>query len=173
MLLVKLFIVFLKVGLFTIGSGYSMLVLAQRYVVDTYRWLTLQEFADLVAIAELTPGPIMVNLATFVGTKTAGLKGALCATLGLITIPFLSLYFIALNYAQFKNYPVIQNLLKVMRPMAIGFITVAIMKLFRVSIPDIISALVAAAVIAATYIFKVNPIFTVIAGLIFGLLLKK
>ena len=71
----------------------------------------------------------MINLATFVGTKTAGLKGAIFATLGLIIIPFITLYVIALNYAQFKNFPIIQNLLKVIRPMAIGFITVAILNL--------------------------------------------
>jgi len=172
MILIRLFIVFLKVGLLTIGSGYSMLVLAQRYVVDTYRWLTIQEFTDLVAISEITPGPIMVNLATFVGSKTAGIKGAISATLGLIVIPFLALYAIALNYAQIKNYPVIQNILKVIRPMAIGFITVAILKLFKTSIIDITSVLIAIIVILATYIFKVNPIFTVLAGLIFGLLVK-
>jgi chromate transporter len=172
MVVIRLFIVFLKVGLFTIGSGYSMLVLAQRYVVDTYHWLTLQEFTDLVAISEITPGPIMINLATFVGTRTAGLRGAIFATLGLIIIPFITLYIIALNYAQFKNFPIIQNLLKVIRPMAIGFITVAIMKLFKTSIPDITSALIAVVVILVTYVFKISPIFTVIAGLIFGLFLR-
>lgn len=172
MVLIRLFVVFLKVGLFTIGSGYSMLVLAQRYVVESYHWLTVQEFTDLVAISEITPGPIMINLATFVGTKIAGLKGAIFATLGLIIIPFIALYIIALNYAQFKNYPIIQKLLKVIRPMAIGFITVAIIKLFRTSITDITSALIAIIVILVTYVFKINPIFTVIAGLIFGLLTR-
>jgi len=77
MICIKLFITFLKIGLFTIGSGYSMLVLAQRYVVESYHWLTVQEFTDLVAISEITPGPIMINLATFVGTKIAGLKDKL------------------------------------------------------------------------------------------------
>lgn len=172
MLLLKLFLVFLKVGLFTIGSGYSMLVLAQKYTVDTYRWLTLQEFTDLVGISEITPGPIMVNLATFVGTRVAGLAGAIFATLGLVFIPFIALYFISLNYAQFKNYPVAQQLLKVIRPMAIGFITVAILKLFKTSITDLTSALVAVTVIIVTYVFKVNPIFTVIAGLILALFIK-
>jgi len=172
MILLKLFLTFLKVGLFTIGSGYSMLVLAQRYVVDTYHWLTLQEFTDLVAISEITPGPIMINLATFVGTKTAGIKGAVFATLGLIIIPFVALYIIALNYAQFKNYPIIQNLLKIIRPMAIGFITVAILKLFKTSITDWQTALVAIVVILLTTVFKVNPIFTVIGGIILGFLVK-
>jgi chromate transporter len=149
-----------------------MLVLAQRYVVESYHWLTVQEFTDLVAISEITPGPIMINLATFVGTKTAGLKGAIFATLGLIIIPFIALYIIALNYAQFKNYPVIQNLLKIIRPMAIGFITVAILKLFKTSITDLQTALVAIIVILLTAVFKVNPIFTVIGGIILGLFVK-
>ena len=172
MICIKLFITFLKIGLFTIGSGYSMLVLAQRYVVESYHWLTVQEFTDLVAISEITPGPIMINLATFVGTKIAGLKGAIFATLGLITIPFIVLYIIALNYTQFKNYPVIQNLLKIIRPMAIGFIAVAILKLFKTSITDLQTAFVAIIVILLTAVFKVNPIFTVIGGIILGFLIK-
>jgi chromate transporter len=172
MVVIRLFIVFLKVGLFTIGSGYSMLVLAQRYVVDTYHWLTLQEFTDLVAISEITPGPIMVNLATFVGTRVAGFIGAIFATLGLIVIPFLTLYVISLNYAQFKNYPLMQGILKVIRPMAIGFITVAIMKLFKTSITDLRSAVIAIGVILLTYVFKVNPIYTVLGGIVLGVVMR-
>jgi chromate transporter len=172
MVVIRLFLVFLKVGLFTIGSGYSMLVLAQRYVVDTYHWLTLQEFTDLVAISEITPGPIMVNLATFVGTKVAGFIGAIFATLGLIVIPFFTLYVISLNYAQFKNYPLMQGILKVIRPMAIGFITVAIMKLFKTSITDLRSAVIAIGVILLTYVFKVNPIYTVLGGIVLGVVMR-
>lgn len=172
MLLIKLFITFVKIGLFTLGSGYSMLVLAQRYVVDTYRWLTIQEFTDLVAISEITPGPIMINLAAFVGTKVAGLKGAIFATTGLILIPFLTLVIIALKYPQFKNQLLIQKLLSVIRPMAIGFIAVAILKLFKTSITDFKSALIALAVIFGTCALNINPIFTVISVIILGLLIK-
>ena len=172
MICIKLFITFLKVGLFTIGSGYSMLVLAQRYIVESYHWLTIQEFTDLVAMSEITPGPIMVNLATYVGTKVAGIKGAIFSTLGLIVIPFLALYIIALKYSQFKDHPVIQNLLKVIRPMAIGFITVAILKLFKTSITDLRTASVAIIVIVLTVVFKVNPIFTVVGGIVLGFLVK-
>ena len=172
MVVIRLFLVFLKVGLFTIGSGYSMLVLAQRYVVDTYHWLTLQEFTDLIAISEITPGPIMINLATFVGTRVAGFIGAIFATLGLIIIPFFTLYVISLNYAQFKNYPLIQGILKVIRPMAIGFITVAIMKLFKTSITDLRSAVIAIGVILLTYVFKVNPIYTVLGGIVLGVVMR-
>lgn len=172
MICIKLFITFLKIGLFTIGSGYSMLVLAQRYVVESYHWLTAQEFTDLVALSEITPGPIMINLATYVGTKVAGIKGAIFSTLGLIAVPFLALYIIALNYSQFKEYPVIQNLLRIIRPVTIGFITVVILKLFKTSITDVKTAFIALVVIVLTAVFKVNPIFTVIGGIILSLSVK-
>ncbi len=172
MLFLRLFIVFIKIGLFTIGSGYSMLVLAERYIVDTYKWLTIQEFSDLIAIAEITPGPIIVNLATFVGARVGGIFGAVSATLGLVLIPFLAIYFISINYIKFKDHTIVQNMLKIARPMAIGFIMVAVLKLMRVSVPDIKSAAIAIGVIILTYVFNINPIFTVIAGISIGFLSK-
>jgi len=172
MILLKLFFTFLKIGLFTIGSGYSMLVLAQRYIVGVYKWLTMEEFTDLVAISEVTPGPIMVNLATFVGTRIAGLKGAIFSTLGLIFIPFLCLFIIASKYLQFKNYPLIENILNVIRPIAIGFITVAIINLFKNSITNFKTLLIAIGVIILVQIFKVSPILILIGGIILAILLK-
>ena len=171
MVLIKLFLTFLKVGIFTIGSGYSMLVLTQRYIVENYHWLTPEEFTDVVSMAEVTPGPIMVNLATFVGSKVAGLKGAVFATVGLIVIPFLCIYLISTNYDKIKDYAVIQKIMKVIRPMAIGFITVAILKLLRTSVTDLKSAAVAILVIIITYVFKVNPIYTVIGGILLAVVL--
>ena len=170
MILVNLFLTFIKIGLFTLGSGYSMLVLAQRYVVETHHWLTLEEFTDVVAISEVTPGPVIVNLATFVGSKVAGLKGAAASTLGLTVFPFIILYIISIKYSQFKDYPAVQHLLAVIRPIAIALIIVAILKLFRTSIPDLKSGAIAVFVILLAYVFKVNPIFIVLAGLVFWLL---
>ncbi len=171
MILIKLFITFLKVGVFTVGSGYSMLILAQRYVVDNYRWLTMDEFTDIVAIAEVTPGPIMINLATFVGSKLAGLKGAISATVGLILVPFLCIFIISLNYDKFRDHAVVQNIFKVIKPMAVGFIAVAIIKLSQRSITDVKSGLIAVAVVVITYVFKVNPIYTIIGGVLLGLVM--
>ena len=81
MILLKLFVTFFKIGLFTIGGGYAMLALIRQEIVR-HGWLTVQEFVDIVGIAEMTPGPIAVNAATFVGYRTAGLGGALLATAG-------------------------------------------------------------------------------------------
>ncbi len=169
MILLTLFFTFLKIGVFTIGSGYSMLVLAQRYVVDHYHWITMEEFSDVVAIAEMTPGPFIVNLATFVGTKIAGIRGALCATSGLIVVPFLCILLIAFHYEKLKDMPVIQNIFKVMRPIAIGFIMVAIIRLSRQSITDLRSAAIAVLAVVVTYVFNVNPIYTILAGFLLAI----
>ena len=73
---------FLQVGLFSIGGGYAAMPLIQNQVVTSHAWLTMREFTDLITIAEMTPGPIAVNSATFVGIRIAGVPGALVATLG-------------------------------------------------------------------------------------------
>ncbi|MCX6357232.1 MAG: chromate transporter, partial [Candidatus Aureabacteria bacterium] len=170
MIYIQLFFTFLKIGLFTVGSGYSMLVLAERYVVVTYHWLTVQEFTDLVAISEVTPGPIIFNLATFVGTKVAGMPGAIIASLGLVTMPFLALYLIAIYYPVVRDYPRMKALMSVIRPIAIAFITLAVLKLFKTSITDLRSALIAVAVILLTYVADVSPIIIVIGGVLLALL---
>ena len=85
MIYLQLFISFLQIGLFSIGGGYAAMPLIQNQVVELHPWLTLQEFTDLITIAEMTPGPIAVNSATFVGIRIAGIPGALVATLGCIT----------------------------------------------------------------------------------------
>lgn len=172
MIYARLFVTFLKIGLFTVGSGYSMLVLAQRYVVEHYHWLTMQEFTDLVAVAEVTPGPFIFNLATFVGTRLGGVTGAIMANIGLLAVPFLALYLIALNYPALKDRPIARKLLAVFRPMAIGFITVAILNLFRISIPDVKSAAIAVAVVLLTYAAGVSPIIIVLLGVALALLMK-
>ena len=84
MITLQLFLSFLQIGLFSFGGGYAAMPLLQEQLVARNGWLSVQEFADLVTIAEMTPGPIAVNAATFVGTKLAGLPGALAATAGVI-----------------------------------------------------------------------------------------
>ena len=81
MIYLQLFLSFLQVGMFSIGGGYAAMPLIQRQVVEKYAWLTMSEFTDLITIAEMTPGPIAVNSATFVGIRIAGLPGAVIATL--------------------------------------------------------------------------------------------
>ena len=84
MIYLQLFLSFLQVGMFSFGGGYAALPLIQGQVVKTHSWLSMSEFTDLITISQMTPGPIAVNSATFVGEKIAGIPGALCATAGYI-----------------------------------------------------------------------------------------
>ena len=81
---IAIFKTFMKIGAFTFGGGYAMLPMIERSMVQQKKWITEEEMTDMVAISEATPGPIMVNLATFVGSKIAGVPGAIMATLGVI-----------------------------------------------------------------------------------------
>ena len=83
-MILDLVLAFLQVGAFSIGGGYAAMPLIKSLSVDTHAWLTAAEFADLVTIAEMTPGPIALNAATFVGMRMAGLPGAIAATLGCV-----------------------------------------------------------------------------------------
>ena len=81
---IQLFLAFLQIGAFSFGGGYAAMPLIKAQVIDRYAWLTMADFTDLVTIAEMTPGPIAVNSATFVGNQVAGIPGAIVATFGVI-----------------------------------------------------------------------------------------
>ena len=85
MIVLQLYMAFLKIGMFSLGGGYVMLPLIQKEIIENYGWLTQTEFVDIIAIAEMTPGPVAINSATFIGFRTAGIWGAVLATAGVVT----------------------------------------------------------------------------------------
>ena len=100
-ILLQLFISTMKIGLFTFGGGYAMIHLLENEFVEKKQWLESEEFIDLVAIAESTPGPIAINCSTYIGYKRAGVLGAVCATLGICIPSFVIVYLISLFFNQF------------------------------------------------------------------------
>lgn len=125
MLYLQLFWSFFQIGLFSIGGGYAAMPFIQQQVVELNHWLEMSEFTDLVTIAEMTPGPISINSATFVGTRIAGLPGALTATLGCITPSILIVSLLAYIYFHFKEMIVIKEVLKSLHPAVISLIASA------------------------------------------------
>lgn len=121
----KLFWSFAQVGLFSFGGGMAAMPLIQSQVVDLHQWLTLTEFTDLVTIAEMTPGPIAVNAATFVGIRVAGLPGALIATFGCVLPSFLIVTLLAKVYFKFRSQPVFSGVLSGLRPAVVALIACA------------------------------------------------
>lgn len=128
MIYLELFITFLKIGLFTIGGGYAMIPLIQQEVV-AHGWLTLLELTDFIAVAESTPGPFAVNIATFVGMEMGGLAGALVTTTAVVLPSFIIILFIAKAFTNFQQNKWVQGILYGMRPVVIGLIASAVLLL--------------------------------------------
>ena len=175
---------FLQIGLFSIGGGYAAMPLIQAQVVEQYGWLTMNEFIDLVTIAEMTPGPIAVNSATFVGIRIAGPWGAVIATLGCILPSLFIVSALAFIYFRYKNLSILQSVLASLRPAVVALIASAgISILLKVIFPTQVGDwaginLIGVCLFAAAFFvlrkFKWNPILVMslcgAAGLLLGVI---
>ncbi len=125
MIYLKLFFSFLQIGCFSFGGGYAAMPLIQEQVVTLNHWLSMNAFTDLVTIAEMTPGPIAVNAATFVGTQIAGAPGAVAATLGCILPSCIFVTLLAFIYTKYRNLSLLQGTLASLRPAVVAMIAKA------------------------------------------------
>lgn len=125
MIYLELFWSFFQIGLFSVGGGYAAMPLIEQQTVNQHNWLTATGFADIVTIAEMTPGPIALNAATFVGTQVAGFLGALVATFGCV-LPSTSIVFLLVClYYRYRKLTIVQNILAGVRPAVIALIAFA------------------------------------------------
>lgn len=131
MVYLMLFLSFLQVGMFSIGGGYAAIPLIQSQVVDVHGWLTMEEFMNLVTIAEMTPGPIAINSATFVGIRIAGLLGAVIATFGCILPSCILVSILAWVYRKYKSAPAVDGILGCLRPAVVALILAAGISMFQ------------------------------------------
>lgn len=125
MIYLELFLSFLQVGLFSIGGGYAAMPIIQSQVVDRYHWLDMGSFTDLITISQMTPGPIAINSATFVGIRIAGLPGALAATFGCILPSCFIVTLLAWVYYRFKGLSAVESVLSCLRPVVVSLIAAA------------------------------------------------
>lgn len=182
-LILKLFFSFLKVGLFSVGGGYAAIPLIQNQIVQIHGLMTISEFADLITIAEMTPGPISINSATFVGTRLSGLPGALICTLGAILPAFIICLILAHFYYKYRNFSGVQTVLGALRPAVVSLISCAglsilTLALFRnegssihISEFHIIEFVLFAVGLFALRKYKVNPIMVIFGSGIIGTIL--
>lgn len=125
MIYLQLFWSFFQVGLFSFGGGYAAMPLIQNQVVDIHGWLSMNEFADVITISQMTPGPIGINSATFVGTRIAGLTGAIVATLGCVFPSCIIVLLLAYVYYKYRRLTTVQGILNGLRPAVIAMIASA------------------------------------------------
>ncbi|NLX63513.1 MAG: chromate transporter [Clostridiaceae bacterium] len=180
MILLKLFWSFFQIGMFSIGGGMAALPLIQNQVVNLQHWLTLTEFTDLITIAEMTPGPIAINSATFVGTRIAGIPGAVFATIGFIFPPCVIISLLALIYFKFKDLTIVQGILTGLRPAIVGMVASAGLSIIILAVwgeggftmnPQAINWISVLLFVAALFVmqkWKPNPIYVILGSGIIG-----
>ena len=175
-LALKVAFAFLKIGAFSFGGGYAVLSFIQREVVEANGWITPEQFVDIVAIAEMTPGPIAVNSATFVGYSMFGVWGGIMCTLCTIAIPVSLSLIVSFYFSKSKGNRHLQNALAGIRPAVIGLIAASCLSIARISITSLYSLLFFGIALLLVWKFKVNPIITLIicgalGGVFYGVVL--
>lgn len=171
-----LFTTFFKIGLFTLGGGYAMIPLIEADVVDRRKWLSREEFLDLIAVAQSCPGVFAINISIFIGYKLRRLTGAIASAVGTALPSFLIILAIAMFFRHFQDNPVVAAIFNGIRPAVVALIAVPTFKMAMSAhltwgtfwIP-IVSAL-------AIWLMGVSPIFIILAagigGYVYGMLIK-
>ncbi|MCQ2427685.1 MAG: chromate transporter [Clostridia bacterium] len=157
--MLSLFLSFLKIGAFTFGGGYAMIALIENEFVSKKKWISQEEFLDMTAIAESTPGPIAVNSATYIGYVTGGVPGALISTFGVCLPSFVLIYLISLFFDKFLALTLVSKAFKGIQACVIYLILSAGFKLFKGMKKDPVTIVIFSAVVAgmlAVSLFSLN-----------------
>lgn len=181
MIWLQLIYVYLKIGLFGFGGGYAMLSLIQAEVVDKYGWITSQEFTDIVAISQMTPGPIGINSATYIGYTafhnagySVGMSvwGSVLATFSVCLPSFILVLVISYYFSKFKNNKYVEMAFLGLRPATVGLIAAAALLLMNSeNFIDYKSFLIFGVAFLLTWKFKIHPILMILLAGLTGVIL--
>lgn len=169
--LYDLFLSFAQIGLVAFGGGYAMIPLLRAEFIVARQWLTLEEFLDIIAIAEMTPGPIAINAATYIGYKVAGIPGAAAATLGLITPSVVLVLVIAALFQHFRSSPLVRAVISGIRPAVIALILSAVLVLGRQVLVELRALFISLAAFLLLATGKLRPLPVIGLSALLGLLL--
>ena len=181
MIYLQLFYTFFKIGLFGFGGGYAMLSMIQGEVVTRYNWVSSQEFTDIVAISQMTPGPIGINAATYVGfTSTGSIWGSVIATFAVVLPSFILMLTISKFFLKYQKHPAVESVFSGLRPAVVGLLASAALVLMKTenfgsptkdTYTFVISVIIFLVAFIGTKKYKANPILMIIACGIAGLIL--
>ena len=169
--LLKLLFTFFKIGLFSFGGGYAMIPFMQREIIEKHQWLNSSEFVDIIGISQMTPGPVSVNSATFVGYKVSGIVGSIFATLGITVISFILVSIASKAIDKFKESKYLKAALLGMRPVLIALIINAFISLAKDAYVDVKSIIVTLIVGGCLLSKKIHPILTIVIAGLLGIIL--
>lgn len=163
-MLFSLFYVFAKIGLFTLGGGYAMLPLMEQELVDKRAWLTRSDFLDKVALAQVSPGILAMNMAILVGYQRARLRGSICAALGAALPSFIIILILALFFRTYQQNPVVERIFKGVRPAVVALIAVPVFRLAREAGITRKTVWLPVAVAGLVWLVHVSPVYIILAA---------
>jgi chromate transporter len=171
MILIQLFLIFAQIGLFAFGGGYAILPLIEKEIVNNFHWLTYKEFLEVVTISQLTPGPISINAATFVGYKIGGILGSIVATVS-VCLPSVIIILIVVRFLKkFETNIWVTNILKGLRPAVVALIASAAYSIVKGGgISDIIGIIIGVVSFLLLRSKKLNPILILILAGVVGVI---
>ena len=176
MIYLQLFISYLKIGFFGFGGGYAMLSLIQNEIVEQQGWITTSQFADIVAISQMTPGPIAINSATYIGYTVGGFWGSVVATIAVCLPAMTIMLTLTKFFIQLRGNSIVHSVISCMKPVVVGMIAAAALLLIfpknssEASFIDHYSWIIFAVTLIASY-KKVNPILLIILSAIAGVII--
>jgi chromate transporter len=170
-MLFKLLFTFSKIGLFTFGGGYAMIPLLEREVVQGNKWLSMKEFVDIIAIAEVTPGPVAVNSATYVGYKIAGVLGAAFSTIGVVLPSFVIVISLASLFLRYKDTPSVKAMSGGLRAAVTAMIASATFSTAKACLGDVQDVVILGLVLFAILKMKIHPIICIFVAALLGIAL--
>ncbi len=167
---IDMFLVFFRIGVFTLGGGYAMVPLIEREVVDRKKWLGDAEFLDALAIAQSLPGPIAVNTSVFVGYKTRGFIGAVVGTFGTVMPSFICMLVIAAFFSHIRSHPTVEAVFTGIRPAVVALIAASVWTLGAKAKLNWFSGGIALVAALAVWQVRISPAWVVAALAIAGCL---
>lgn len=169
----EIFLTFFKIGLFTFGGGYAMIPLIQKEMVENHKWITDEEILEMVAISESTPGPIAINIATFVGYRICGTLGSFCATIGVVIPSFLVIVIISFVIKEFQHLKAVRYAFMGIRAGVLALIAKAMINMYKQCPKSGISYFIMFLAFVAVAVFDINVLFVIVACAIIGLVSSK
>lgn len=170
-MLFELLKVFFFIGAFSFGGGYAMLPLIQKEVVSNHQWLTMHQFSDIIAVAEMTPGPVAINTATFVGYKMAGVAGAAFATMGVVLPSFIIIVSLAGLILRYKDNRYLKSAFSGLRPVVVALIIGAAFLIGKDTITSFKEIVLLAASLLLMVKTSLHPVLIVLGFGVLGMMI--
>lgn len=169
----QMFLSFFKIGAFTLGGGYAMIPLIEKEIVDKKKWMERQEFLDMLALAQSSPGPIAVNTSVFVGYKVSGLLGVFAAVMGAVLPAYLIILFVATVFVGIKDNAVVERIFKGIRPAVVALVAVPVVNLSKSIKLNVKTAIIPIIVTLLVAFAKLTPVIIIVVAAVLGILYKK